>query len=431
MMRTSLETLVITLCMSLLVMSAGAEDYALGIFGNANMDNTIDEDDIEYVKRIIDGTSEATELADANYDGEIDEDDITQIEQIISGVEKELTLIDSADKIVTVDLPIKTIVVMDSSPAIALKALGQEDKVIGVGSWIKEESFLLPTLSTLPSAGKSEDGADWEIVLELKPDVFIHNSYRCTGQCEENLKDAGITVLRFNFYERPYDIIQSWQKFGYLFDEKDKGQEFIDWYLGYLDTISERVERLSEEEKPRVYYEFSDYKAFLEQGRSVRGYMPALAGGINIAANLPAGSSADVDPEWVITENPEYIFRNIWISTECGYEVDDPSTMKALRESIMTRPELAHVDAVESERVYPLCVDLSCSPIFVIGVAYMAKVLHPDLFEDLDPEEIHREFLTRFMGLDYDIDEHGTLFYPPIECEDDLLGIPDRYKEEL
>jgi len=63
---------------TLAVTPAAASDYTLGIFGNANMDDTIDEDDIEYVEEIIEGTNGRTELADANYDGEINDGDITR-----------------------------------------------------------------------------------------------------------------------------------------------------------------------------------------------------------------------------------------------------------------------------------------------------------------------------------------------------------------
>jgi len=66
---------------------AGADDLTLGIFGNANMDDTIDVNDIEYVEGIIEGTNEKTELADANYDGKIDKNDKNQIEQIINSEE--------------------------------------------------------------------------------------------------------------------------------------------------------------------------------------------------------------------------------------------------------------------------------------------------------------------------------------------------------
>ena len=42
----------------------------------------------------------------------------------------------------------------------------------------------------------------------------------------------------------------------------------------------------------------------------------------------------------------------------------------------------------------------------------MAKWFHPELFEDLDPQAIHQEFLTEFQRLDYDLDERGVFVYP-------------------
>ena len=59
----------------LVVIPAAASEYTLDVFGNANMDETVDETDIAYVEGIIDGTNEVTELADANYDGNIDAQD--------------------------------------------------------------------------------------------------------------------------------------------------------------------------------------------------------------------------------------------------------------------------------------------------------------------------------------------------------------------
>ena len=60
----------------------------------------------------------------------------------------------------------------------------------------------------------------------------------------------------------------------------------------------------------------------------------------------------------------------------------------------------------------------------------MARLFHPDLFVDMDPEAIHQEFLTDFQELDYDLNEHGVFVYPPIEIGSGLAGIPDRYREE-
>ncbi len=52
------------------------------------------------------------------------------------------------------------------------------------------------------------------------------------------------------------------------------------------------------------------------------------------------------------------------------------------------------------------------SPRFVVGVAYLAKWFHPTLFSDLNPQDIHQEYLTDFLCVDYDLEEHGVFAYP-------------------
>jgi iron complex transport system substrate-binding protein len=83
-----------------------------------------------------------------------------------------------------------------------------------------------------------------------------------------------------------------------------------------------------------------------------------------------------------------------------------------LREQIMGRPELANVTAVRDGRVYVISNDLYGGAQHFIGVAYLAKWFYPELYEDLNPKSIHQEYLTRFQGLDYDLNEHGVFVYP-------------------
>ncbi|MEI2761918.1 hypothetical protein [Methanothrix soehngenii] len=102
--------------------------------------------------------------------------------------------------------------------------------------------------------------------------------------------------------------------------------------------------------------------------------------------------------------------------------------MKVIRDGLMNRSELSNVTAVETGDVYIM------SGLFrndgsggLVGTAYMAKLLHPDLFEDLDPEAIQQEYL-KLQDFDFDLDEHGIIIYPPIEIDGGLAGIPDKYK---
>ncbi len=67
------------------------------------------------------------------------------------------------------------------------------------------------------------------------------------------------------------------------------------------------------------------------------------------------------------------------------------------------------MDAVEDGRVHLLTSDIYTGPRYIIGVMYMAQWLYPDAFADIDPSEIHREYLVRFQGRDI----QDTIFVYP------------------
>lgn len=71
------------------------------------MDDKIDENDIAYVEGVIKGTNAATNLSDADYNGKVDENDTAQIKLILAGDEKKLTIIDNANRIVTINMPVE------------------------------------------------------------------------------------------------------------------------------------------------------------------------------------------------------------------------------------------------------------------------------------------------------------------------------------
>jgi len=116
----------------LTAMPAFASDCTLGIFGNANMDDRIDEKDVAYLEGVIKGTNPATNLSDANYDGKIDGRDTDQIEKIIKGEEEELHILDGNGEPVTVHKPVERIVVeyLDNAELVAI--LNSSDKVVGI-----------------------------------------------------------------------------------------------------------------------------------------------------------------------------------------------------------------------------------------------------------------------------------------------------------
>ena len=402
----------ITMLLFCCALPTAASDYTLGIFGNANEDDTINMQDVTYTELIILEYRDQTELADAKYDGEIDILDMTQIALIILGREKEITVLDSADRVVTVKKPLERMVVLLSPILEPMRSLKLEtDRIVGVGTYIQEDTVYFPEFSECPGIG-SVSTPDYEAILELNPDaVWIYarvgsSASYDTIQNTLNEADPTIAVLRIDGY-RPSNHADEVRKMGYVLGKQNEADEFLDFYNGLMNTVEERVEELSEEDKPTVYFEWAPYKTCATGA----GYHEKieLAGGNNIFSDL--SDYPTVDAEEVIERNPDIIV--IVARGQSGYESDDLTELTSLRDEIMGRPELANVAAVKHERVYVISNDVYGGAQHFMGVGYLARWFHPVLFEDLDMQAIHQEYLTDFQRLGYNLNEHGVFAYPP------------------
>jgi iron complex transport system substrate-binding protein len=406
------------------VTASSEDDYVLGIYGNANEDDTIDMRDLTYVKLIFFGKKPETELADAKYDGKINPLDFIQIKLVIVGKEKELTYVDVGGEAETISKPIKRIVALGQFGAEVMRALNAEDRLAAISKNIADNPVFFPKISKLPMVAGSWYVPDYEAILNQNPDALItyipHAAYWAPKKNEWEEKLPGVTVISLSFInpkgEEPTGkgaggrigkhggLIENTRKLGYILDKEDEAEVFCDWYEGYLNKIKSRTDGLSEDEKVRVYYEWGEYK--WPRGRHHQ--ICIMAGGRDLFDDLPT-STGKIDPEWVIEQNPNIIIR---AGGRGGYAVDDPSDMVAVRDSTLNRPELANVNAVKNGRVYVQTAALSNGPHTIVAIAYCAKWFYPKLFEDLDPKAIQQEYIDRFCHIDYDLDEHGVFVYP-------------------
>jgi iron complex transport system substrate-binding protein len=395
-MKTNLNKLLtaIVLCALFFValpgIAAATEDETLDIYGN----------------RMILRLEDETDLADANYDGRVSVADITQIGLIILGRESKLTLVDSADRIVTVNKPVERIVTEAPATTEGISILG----------------ILFPGISELPVTSGTHYDVYYETVFELDPDIFLTAVVPVPG-LEDVIAtlEPEIPVVALNFYE-PHTMVENTRKLRYVLNTEKNGDEFIAWYEGEINDITEKTAGLSEDEKPEVFLKIGGWtpealSTFTNSMPGIR-YQMEIAGGINIADEEEFGELEfvqEVDQEWLIEQNPDIVTAMIWevyYPGALGYEVDDNSVAHAAREEIMAMDVFSGGKAVEEGKVYLYEDELMVTPRFVVGLAYMAKWFHPELFSDLDPQAIHQQYLTDFMRIDYDLSEHGVFAYP-------------------
>ena len=85
--------------------------------------------------------------------------------------------------------------------------------------------------------------------------------------------------------------------------------------------------------------------------------------------------------------------------------------MRAMYESLMGRAGWTKLDAVKNNRVIVMNYWMAKGCGKLVSICYTAKLLYPDKFQDMNPEEVSREWIERFQGVEY----KGEYTYPEEE----------------
>ena len=327
-------------------------------------------------------------------------------------------IVDDDKQETTLYRPVERVVVAYAHPYTILQAIKATDKVVAGLTFSLE---LYPDFVGLPSIGTAWN-IDFEALMMHQPDlVFLRVTGMGTAGQYEKIKDMNpnIAVVRISCCQsyNATNYIEDTRQLGYLLDKEEEAEEFIDYYEGFMDMLEEVTSAIPEEDKLRVYYEcasFAGYPTYQSGGSgSSTDSLIVATGGKNIFSDI-TGDFTEVSAEDVIRLDPEIILKTAY-GEDNGYFVDDIAGLKNVRDEIMDRDELWNVTAVKTGRVYVISWNMDCCGAkggrYFLGIAYIAKCLHPDL--DLDPTALHQDFITRFQGMDYDLSTHGVFVYHP------------------
>ena len=114
-----------------------SDSSRLWVYGNANEDDDIDEDDMRYLLGVLSGENPATVLSDANCDGVVDEDDLVYIQRIIESDSMDVFYIDNYYRVASVSWPVERIAIGYCSGAYVADLTGVTNKVVLVDDTIK------------------------------------------------------------------------------------------------------------------------------------------------------------------------------------------------------------------------------------------------------------------------------------------------------
>ncbi|MDA3832783.1 MAG: ABC transporter substrate-binding protein [Spirochaetales bacterium] len=319
-----------------------------------------------------------------------------------AGKKESIRIQDATGRFVEVRLPVKKLVVLTSDALEIIRALKAEDLVVGINTGIAKEPLFWPGLKNKPTVG-SWRGPNYELIVELNPDIVIGYARHPGQDMEKKLVPLGITVIRLDFYKM-HSMVKEIEILGRILGKEQEARQLICWYQEKLNLIER--ESMPLRNRPDVYVE--SYSKYHTAGPGSGGHeMCVLAGGNNIASNFSI-PYPEITPEWVLAKNPHIVVKAAALSN-C-FAMIDPDPLKSVRDEIMARPAWDNIRAVQDGKVYVMTSDIWTGPRAIIGICYMAKWFHPEVFKYLDPEKLHREYLEKFQGIKY----QGVYVYPVV-----------------
>lgn len=301
---------------------------------------------------------------------------------------------DSLGRKIIVPVPVRRIVALNSDALEALRILNAQDRVVGVFSQIETDSAFWGDLVNKPKVGSWRE-PNSEIIAELAPDIVLAYAKTPSPEWEARMTSQGIKVLRLDLYKAD-TLEREVRELGRVLGRTEEAERFCSWNNQWMKRIEDKVDGAAN--RPWVYVEsYSDYQA---AAPSSGGHeMVVLAGGRNIAEDLSIPFPR-ITSEWVVTRNPEVIIKAGSFSSGYG-AVDASAILNKRRDAIMNRPAWNLIKAVATGRVHVLDSSIWVGPRAVVGIAYMAKWLHPDSMSDIDPEALHKEYMETFQRLPY------------------------------
>ena len=422
----------------------------LEIYGNADKNSKIDENDALLVERYIDakssGDAEAMAeispkinltFADANNDGKIDAADVEQIRAIAAGNATHLWFIDGIgqDRDMDIGSSIKRIGTEYYSNTEAMLILGQNDKVVAVDNAPYQYLDFYFNDAQKPNITNmvNMNDPDYPFINSLDLDVLLIFSASASYEAKQE-KLVGTDVLFLGLYNpdltntEKSSFIQGILKAGYIFGAVDRAVDYTNWVIDYRDKMLNIANSIPDKDKPIVG--MSNYhNQYFANGTSNTmtlytdidplGQAVILYGGKNIleAINVDKpGYSFKVGIDAVFASgvkhffchNVKYTYSAMTLAStpEHGYLVDDYTEFKdagatALSQEFMT-----------DETVTLIAGDFrnGCTGGILLA-AYMGHYINPDKYADIDPIAMHNEYIG-WMGIEgYDLNEHGVFFY--------------------
>lgn len=310
-----------------------------------------------------------------------------------------IVVVDFRGKTIRLKEPAKRIVVLSSYWAEILVALGAKDRIVGIGSYVVYDEYLPSNVRNKTVVGSVFKGVNIEEVISLNPDLVIMDyGYGKANEIIEQLEGLGIPVIGL-FMKSFDDELKAIELLGKVVGAEDRAKELIDFMYKRYTTLKERANSIPKDKRLRVVVVSG---TSILKGGSLSVYANTSwgktvedVGAINIALKEhPNEKWVKIDIETLVKWNPDVIL--IASSVPKIHDVLD---------KILEDPLWRSLRAYSEGKIYVIpCWSkiggvLDWGPRDIIGREYIASILYPEVYSDIDWRKDMEELLKKYYGL--------------------------------
>jgi iron complex transport system substrate-binding protein len=278
--------------------------------------------------------------------------------------------------------------------------------VVGISGDFYDESLWPEFINTPLVQQSAHSEIDFESLLDTRPEIYIvfaTNGMVDTNAIREKLEPVGIKVVALDFYK--YDTLEDEiSVIASLFSKEAEASNLFAEFDQIETLVENRISGISNASRPNIVME---HHASLTRdpvvltGTSQWTDMIEKAGGRNVFTHLP-GHTTHVDMEAILDVNPDVLMFD-GITFDIGFNAyDEESKCKTHMDFIADRPGFDEVEAVQTDRMLIMSGEFA-GPMMIHGLPTLAKLLHPNLFEDIDTDL----YLDNYFSQYHDIDRTG------------------------
>lgn len=272
--------------------------------------------------------------------------------------------------------------------------LGGADKIVATTDLIKNNKWfahIYPRISSIPNGVNGKD-LQVEELIKLSPDVVI----AADKKNKEELTKNGFTVLYPSFTNHA-DMKKSVSIMAEVIggNAPKIAEKFNEYFDGNLKKVLSKTDKIATPNRPKVLHIADGKNLFKVDGaNTIIDEWIRVAGGVN--AVQKAGNMLEINAEEIPNINPDVIIIG---------RAKAPEILKKIYEN----PIYADTNAVKNKRVY-----VNPTGVFswdrygaegALQILWAAKILHPEIFKDIDIAAETKKFYKEFLHYELSDDE--------------------------